>query len=100
MPVDIKKLLSRGGEVLSGVVNKELLEPLGEDTSSNFHLLDGVWNGETFENWDSVGNTITRVDNETGGSSGGVKGHDGLNGDVAVWNLEGFSIPHAVEKME
>ena len=82
--------LGRGGEVLSSVVNEELLKPLSKNSSSDFHLLDSVWNRETFENWDSVGNTITRVDYETCGSSCGVEGHDSLNGDVAVWNLEGL----------
>ena len=61
-------LLGRGGEALSGVVNKELLEPLSEDTSGDFHLLDSVGNGETFENWDGMVNIITRVDDETSGS--------------------------------
>lgn len=35
-----------------------------------------------------MGDTITRVNNETSGSSCGVKGHDGLDGDVEIVNLE------------
>jgi len=37
-----------------------------------------------------VGDTITRVANETGGSSGGVERHNGLEGDVDVLDLESF----------
>jgi len=45
---------------------------------------------ESFEDGDGVGNTITGVGDETGGSTGGVEGHDGLDGNVDVLDLEGL----------
>jgi len=78
-----------GGEGLTNA-EKELLHVVGKDTASDFHLLDGVGDGETFEDGDSVGDTITSVAKETGGSTGGVEGHDSLEGNVDVLDLEGF----------
>jgi len=48
-----------------------------------------VGNRETFEDWDSMGNTITGVYDTASGSSCGIEGHDSLNGDIAVGDLEG-----------
>jgi hypothetical protein len=79
--------LSSGGEGVARL-EEELLGVLGDDAASDLHLLDGVGDGEAFEDRDSMGNTITRVDDETGGSSVGVKGHDGLDGDVKIADLE------------
>ena len=81
--------LGSGGEVVSSF-EEEFLEVVGEDTSSNFHLLDGVREGESFEDGDGMGNTITRIGDETGGSTSGVEGHDGLDGNVDVLDLEGL----------
>merc|ERR1712026_443261 len=44
----------------------------------------------TFIDRDSVGNTISRVKNDTGGSSGSVQRKDGLDGNVHRWSVEGF----------
>jgi len=81
--------LGSGGEVVTSF-EEEFLEVASEDTSSDLHTLDGVREGESFEDGDGMGNTITRVGNETGGSTGGVEGHDGLDGDIDVLDLEGF----------
>jgi hypothetical protein len=81
--------LGGGGEVVA-MVKEELLGPVGEYTTGDVHLGDGVRDGETFEDGDGMGNTITRVDNETSGSTSGVEGEDGLDGDVAVGNVEGL----------
>jgi hypothetical protein len=37
---------------------------------------------------DSVGNTVSRVENDTGGASRGVEGQDGLDGDVEGGGIE------------
>merc|ERR1719284_1314492 len=37
-----------------------------------------------------MGDTISRVDDETSGSSGRVEGHDSLDGDIEVLDLEGL----------
>jgi len=79
--------LGSGGERLTGS-EEELLHPVGKDTASNLHLLDGVGDAVTFVNGDSVGNTITSVTNETGGSTSGVEGHNSLEGNIAVLDLE------------
>lgn len=81
--------LGRGGEVVA-VVKKELLAPVGEYATGDVHLGDGVRDGETFEHGNGMGNTITGVNNETSGSTSGIKGEDGLDGDVAVGNVEGL----------
>jgi len=81
--------LSSGGEGVARL-EEELLGVLGDDAASDLHLLDGVGDGETFEDGHGMGNTITRVDDETGGSTVGVQGHDGLDGDVKVADLEGL----------
>jgi hypothetical protein len=49
-----------------------------------------VWEGITFEYWDVVGYTITRVEDDTGGTSGSVEGEYGLDSDVHSWEVEGF----------
>ena len=81
--------LGGGGERVSSL-EKELLGVFGDDTTSDLHLLNGVRDGETFEDGDGMGNTITGVDDETSGSTVGVEGHDGLDGDVHVLDLEGL----------
>lgn len=60
----------------------------GDGSTGNEVLLDGVRNGETLEHWDGVGNTITGVDDHTGGSTVGVEGEDSLDGNVKSLNLE------------
>ena len=57
-----------GGEGLTDT-EEELLHVVGKDATSDFHLLNGVGDGETFEDGDSVGNTITSIADETGGST-------------------------------
>ena len=89
--------LSGGSEGFT-LLEEELLHVLGEDTSSDLHLLDGVGDHETLEDGDGVSNTITRVDDETSGSTGSVEGHDGLDGDIHVLDLEGLehNLSHAL----
>ena len=47
-----------------------------------------MWYPKTFKDWNTLGDPITRVTNETGRSTGSVEGHDGLEGDVHILNLE------------
>merc|ERR1712226_1793772 len=46
--------------------------------------------GITFIDGDSVGNTITRVHDNTGGTTRGVQGEDSLDGDVHGGHVEGL----------
>ena len=45
-------------------------------------------NGEALVDGDGVSDTISGVDDETGGTAIGVEGEDGLDGDVETSNLE------------
>ena len=45
---------------------------------------------ETFVDGDSVGDTITRVQDDTGSTTRGVEGQDSLNSDVERGSIEGF----------
>jgi hypothetical protein len=65
------------GEIHIGFV-EELLHPGGEGVAGDLHLLDGV------------GDTVTSIDDETGGPAGGVEGHDSLEGDEDFLYLEGL----------
>jgi len=51
--------LCSGGEALVALFKKEFLEVGGEHTSSDLHLLNSMWNRETFEDWDGMGHTIS-----------------------------------------
>merc|ERR1719300_783318 len=46
--------------------------------------------GITFIDGDSVGDTITRVHDDTSGTSRGIKGEDSLDGDIHCGHVEGF----------
>lgn len=63
---------------------------VGDGSSSDEVLENGMGNGETFINWNSVSNTISRIANESGGSTVGVEGEDSLDGNVESLNLEGL----------
>lgn len=62
--------------------------PLSDGATSDFHLLDGGVDGESFEDGDCVRDAIAGVDDETGRAAVGVQGHDGLDGDVGFWEVE------------
>merc|ERR1711937_372203 len=60
-------------------------EVIGQVTSSQIQTDDGVGKSITFIDWDSVADTITRVKDDTGGTSGSVQGEDGLDSDIHGW---------------
>mgnify|MGYP006095576569 FL=1 len=74
--------------LLDTVGGEEGDEVVGNGSSGDEVLVNGVRNGETFIDWDSVGNTISRIDDATGSSTVGVEGKDGLDGNVHTGNLE------------
>jgi len=47
-----------------------------------------MWKRITFIDWDSVGNSITRINDHTSGSTGGVEGEDSLDRYIELWNTE------------
>jgi hypothetical protein len=79
-----------GGGKGDALTVEELLHPCSEDTTTDIHLFNGVRNGKTFIDGDRVGDTITSIANETSRSTGGVEGHDSLESNVDVLDLEGL----------
>jgi len=49
---------------------------------------NSMWKRIAFIDWDSMGNSITRIDDHTSGSTGGVKRKDSLDRDVELWDTE------------
>lgn len=78
-----------GGSEADALTLKEPLHPSSEDTTGNLILTNGVRNEETFEDGDSVCNTMTRFASETSAYSGGDKGHDTAesNVDALAWRV-------------
>jgi len=74
--------------LLDTVGGEEGDEVVGDGSSGDEVLVNGVRNGETFIDWDSVGNTISRINDATGSSTVGIEGKDGLDGNVHTGNLE------------
>merc|ERR1711944_287994 len=81
--------LSGGGERVA-TLGEDLHEIVGELTSSKVKTDDGVGKGITFIDGDTVGDTVTGVHDDTGGTSGGVEGEDSLDGDVHGGHVEGL----------
>ena len=81
--------LSRGGEGET-FSEQKFLHVVGKNASGNFHLVDGVGNGEALEDGHGVGDTITSINDETCGAAAGVEGHDGLDCHVHILDFEGF----------
>ncbi len=46
--------------------------------------------GVPFVDGDGVGDTISRVEDDTSGTTGGIEGEDGLDGDVHGGTVEGL----------
>lgn len=81
--------LGRGGEEVT-TLHKNLNEVIGKVSASKIDTKDSVGKGETFVDGDSVGDTVTRVKNDTGGSTGSVKRENGLDRDVESRGIEGL----------
>merc|ERR1712242_658441 len=81
--------LSGGGERVASL-GEDLHEVVGELTSSQVQTEDGVWESITFIDGDGVGYTITRVHDDTGGTSRSIEGEDSLDGYIHGGHVEGF----------
>merc|ERR1712168_553635 len=69
--------LGSGGEGVA-TLGEDLHEVVGELTPSQIQSEDGVREGISLIDGDSVGNTVTRVHHNTGGTTRGVQGEDSL----------------------
>merc|ERR1712033_122636 len=81
--------LSSGGEGVA-TLGEDLHQVVGELTSSKVKTDNGVGKGITFIDGDTVGDTISRVHDNTSGTTRGVEGEDGLDGDIHSGHVEGL----------
>merc|ERR1712124_130312 len=68
----------------------DLHEVVGELTASQVQTEDGMGESITLIDGDVVGDTISRVHNHTGGTTGGIEGEDGLDGNIHSGHVEGL----------
>ena len=81
--------LSGGGERVTAL-GQDLHQVVGQVATSQVQTEDGVGKGVTFIDGDGVGDTITRVQDDTSGTTGSVQGQDSLDGDVHGGAVEGL----------
>ncbi len=71
-------------------LGQDLHHVVGEIAASKIETHDSVGKSVTLVNGDGVGNTISRVEDDTGGTAGSVQGKDSLDGDVHSGGVEGL----------
>merc|ERR1719486_456321 len=81
--------LSGGGERVT-TLSEDLHEVVGELTASQVQTEDGMGKSITFIDGDVVGDTIAGVHDHTGGTTGGIEGEDGLDGNIHGGHVEGL----------
>merc|ERR1711988_1606885 len=81
--------LSSGGERVAPL-GEDLHEVVGQLTASQVQTEDGMGEGITFIDGDGVGDTITGVHDDTGGTARGVQREDSLDGNVHGGHVEGL----------
>jgi len=69
---------------------QDLHEVVCQVTTSHVDSGNCVRKSETFVNRDNVGNTISRVEDNTSGTTGSVERQDGLDGDIEGGCVEGL----------
>jgi len=79
-----------GGDEGVTSLSEDLHEVVSKISAGKIESHDGVGKGVTFVDGDVVGNTVTSVEDDTGGSAGGVEGEDGLDADVHGGDVEGL----------
>ena len=81
--------LGSGGERVT-TLGQDLHHVVGQITTSQIQTEDGVRKGITFIDGDGVGNTISRIHDDTSGTTRGVQGQDGLDSNVHGGGVEGL----------
>merc|ERR1712112_502496 len=81
--------LSSGGERVA-TLSEDLHQVVGELTSSKVKTDDGMGKGITFIDGDTVGDTVTRVHDNTSGTARGIEGEDSLDGNIHGGHVEGL----------
>uniref|UniRef100_A0A1Y1KA12 Uncharacterized protein n=1 Tax=Photinus pyralis TaxID=7054 RepID=A0A1Y1KA12_PHOPY len=81
--------LGSGGEGVA-TLSQDLHQVVSEVTASHVNTSNGVRKSETLIDGDNVSDTITRVEDDTGSTTRGVKRQDGLDRDVEGGGVEGL----------
>merc|ERR1711892_380907 len=81
--------LGSGGEGVSAF-SEDLHEVVGQFTSSKIKTDNGMRKSITFIDWDTMGDTISRVHDDTSGTARGIEGEDSLDGDIHGGHVEGL----------
>jgi hypothetical protein len=81
--------LGSGGEGVA-TLGQDLHQVVGQVAAGKVKTHDGVGKSVAFVDGDSVGDTITRVQNAAGGSAGGVQRQHGLDVHVHGGHVEGL----------
>ncbi len=81
--------LGSGGERVSTLC-EDLHEVICQVTTSQIQTEDGMGEGVSLVDGNSVRNTITRVKHDPGGTSRGIEREHSLDGNVHSWSVEGL----------
>merc|ERR1719312_1732842 len=81
--------LSSGGERVA-TLGEDLHQVVGELTSSKVKTDNSMGEGITFIDWDTVGDTISRVHDNTSGTARCIEGEDCLDGNIHGRHVEGL----------
>merc|ERR1719180_176078 len=81
--------LGGGGEGVAPL-GEDLHQVVGELTASQVKTDDGVGKSVTLVDGDGVGDTVTGVHHDAGGTAGGIQGEHSLDGDVHGGRVEGL----------
>merc|ERR1712165_344747 len=81
--------LSSGGEGVA-TLSEDLHQVVGEFTSSKIKTDNGVGKGITFIDGNTVGDTISRVHDNTSGTARGIEGEDSLDSNIHSGHVEGL----------
>ena len=71
-------------------LGEDLHEIVGEVPACHIKTENGVGESVTLVDGDCVGDTITRIEHNTGGTTRRVERQHGLDGNVHGWRVEGF----------
>merc|ERR1712243_140030 len=81
--------LSSSGEGVA-TFSEDLHQVVGELAASKVKTNNGMGEGITFIDGDTMGDTISRVHDNTSGTARGVEGEDSLNGNIHGGHVEGL----------
>merc|ERR1719508_616869 len=81
--------LSSGGEGIAAF-SEDLHQVVGQFTSSKVKTDNSMGKGITFIDWNTMGDTISRVHDNTSGTARGIEGEDSLDGDIHGGHVEGL----------